>query len=353
MELEEEVLIQFGSCFILYSAADYHIFCLGPRELGKVSSKERPLIDKFSGYSHYSEIVGKDLATYYYYKEHGTEKSFIALRIGKDELEKHSEALRVYEELQTKYSSFLLKYLGEKPDLPIFDNSLSKKMRDRITLLTFDSFDYNMELEMTLRLVRKKPFEESDLWGVIFCSGFILGELQDRKMVHGGIGHKCFVSRANLIKMTLHSIWPFEGDQIAAILEGRKVYTSKEMHDEIKQSKQPKDIRFSRRVKGDVFGLGLVLLEMASLCIPSSYFDLNGNFSKKTVFKMLSKLRSTYSEDLYKVVRELVLLDEGERPDGIELRKLAWLFANKHTVTRVDRTGIDVSLELRKEIYSI
>lgn len=65
----------------------------------------------------------------------------------------------------------------------------------------------------------------------------------------------------------------------------------------------------------------------------------------------LDGLRLNYSQEIYRVVKQFLILEESERPDGREVRKLAWLFVNKYHVSRVDRSNVDVPVELRREIF--
>ena len=82
---------------------------------------------------------------------------------------------------------------------------------------------------------------------------------------------------------------------------------------------------------------------MASLEVPEYWVEpKNKALDVKTLNRLLTILKSKFSEELYQVVRECVLLNENERPDGIALRKIAWLYVTRNKVSRVDRSKIDV-----------
>ena len=88
--------------------------------MGKASSKVDPQIEKFSNYSHHGQLMDPKGGAYYYYKLKSDNDSFIAKMIEIEHFETLKNKMSLYKEIQARYGSFTLNYIGEDPDLPIF-----------------------------------------------------------------------------------------------------------------------------------------------------------------------------------------------------------------------------------------
>ena len=317
--------------------------------MGKPNTKPKKIIAQFDDFTHYGEIKSEDGIKRYYYKYKSTDKTILAVLISKkdSESEKLKKVLKCYKKTQTSFSSFTLMYKGIQADLPCMD----KLNRAKQTFITFETFDYDLELELKLRVLKKRRYEESELWGICFCAALFLNDLYLAKIVHGNLSLKTIFSKQNRIKFCLPYLLSMQNTQFRACKGQKKCYYSAEIRDLIKHQKLTEltkggfdyDQIGHKMQKSDVYSLGLIVLELATLNVQGAWFDhQKGSMMLDVISARLSEVKLRYSKEFYSVLREMLLNKENLRPSGKELCVLIWSQMRGKKTSRVDMKTVSI-----------
>ena len=118
--------------------------------MGKANTKPTKLIGQFEDYTHYGEIVNKNHMKRYYLKQKSLNRSFYAWACPISNLDKLKPIIKWHQTQETKIGGVLLKYLGVEEQLPLMD----KIDRKWYKMLKFETYDYDFELEIVLRVLK-------------------------------------------------------------------------------------------------------------------------------------------------------------------------------------------------------
>ena len=83
--------------------------------------------------------------------------------------------------LEIKNKAILLAYKGTDNQIPTLD----KINRSTHTFLKFETYDYDLELEMKLRILKRREYSESEIWGFLIAVSLYMDELHQKRMVCG------------------------------------------------------------------------------------------------------------------------------------------------------------------------
>lgn len=322
---------------------------LSEEKLGKPSSKPPKLIGQFEDYTHYGEI--KDLEKskkIYYLKQKQGDKTIYAVETSKTELNDLRHILTIYQQMESNYPSIILSYKGSKNNIPCMD----KINRKNATFLTFETFDYDLELELKLRIIKNRSYGESELWGFALAVSLFMNSCYERDISHCNLNLKTIFSKQNKIKITQPRFFKFEKTNFFYCKKKEKCYYSKEMIHLVRNKSRENELNAEMEKnileKNDVFSLGLLLLELSCLDIEDKWYDVYKNdMNWGKVKKKLSKLKQKYSAEFYSVVREMVLMKQEKRPDFFNLCKLIWIQMKGKKVSRVEMNTLVLPESIR------
>lgn len=89
--------------------------------------------------------------------------------------------------------------------------------------------------------------------------------------------------------------------------------------------------------KSDIFSVGLLILEMATLRVEDSWYDYkSGKMNFEIICRKLSYVKARYSSDFYSAIREMLLKDSQIRPDPVKLLKLVYSLSLGKDKSRLD-----------------
>jgi len=171
--------------------------------------------------------------------------------------------------------------------------------------------------------VRTSPefFSEAELYNILLQLVDVLEYLQQNNLSHGEIrAESCYIGKEGTFKLInkkliYPEISPFnlakDGDQTVlltpAALEALK-----------KKKSEPREDKY----KVDVFCLGLVLLECATLKSSSQIYDWNNFTMNLTLLSnRLLEIKDRYSIEFYNTIKTMLRIEEEERLDFINLKK--------------------------------
>lgn len=162
---------------------------------------------------------------------------------------------------------------------------------------------------------------ENELLNIV---GQLLGVfefLQQHNTNHGDIKpESCFIGEANRIKVAIPWLVHEEPSSFRLAQEGDQscLLTPVALEAIKKKQNEPLQDRF----RADVFSLGMVLLEAATLKKSSSIYDWNNYTMNLNSFSnRLLEVKNRYSNEVYELLRWMLRLEENQRPDFIQLKK--------------------------------
>lgn len=308
--------------------------------MGKANTKPKQLVGQFEDYTHYGEIINDDHTKRFYLKQKSLDVSFYAWAIPISVFEKIKPEIKVHQALETKSKGLVVKYLGLETDLPIMD----KLNRKQYFMLKFDTYDYDLELEMRLRINKQREYEEGELWGALLGVCLYLYELYEGKIMHGNWSMNSIFFKQNRIKLISPNIIGSKKRQKSYCKENKKCYYDNNLRRVVKNLGAGK-LNFSTHgllvAKNDIFSIGLIFLEMATLQIEKDFFNHSkGEINFDLVCRKLSYIKARYSSDFYSVIREMLLKDPKLRPDPKTALTLVYKLSKDKSRSRLNQKYI-------------
>jgi len=150
----------------------------------------------------------------------------------------------------------------------------------------------------------------------------VLEYLQGNGIIHGDIRPEtCYISKEGLLKVFNRTLLCSETSIFNSVKRGdRTSFLSPMMLEAIKR-KQEEPIE--DKYKADVWSLGLTLLESATLKPSTQIYDWNNcSINLNMLSSRLLEVKERYSPELFKIIREMISLQEEQRPDFIKLKEI-------------------------------
>lgn len=268
-----------------------------------------PQKEEFKDYSHYSEHFTQLFGKVYYYKRKSDDQLYMVRPVPKKDIEGKLKKIRITNtEIMKKAGNAILAFRGVQEDLP---NMSSLKVKD-LCFLTFDSFDHDLHYEISKRLLKSRPLSAEEAWSLLYVTTKGLAGFQEAKTYHGSICLKTIVISHLDFKMldpwlmgvAVSSVFPYEDP--------------KSLSDELRTAVVVEDAaNHLQQIKRDIWFLGLAVLQACTLSmIDKAQLDINDLNSA------LLNLKMEFSNEIYRLVREMLIIVPEKRPDAITMHKL-------------------------------
>jgi len=168
----------------------------------------------------------------------------------------------------------------------------------------------------------KNYFSESELESIATQLIDVLEYLQSNYISHGDIRPEaCFLNEAGKIMICDRQLVYEEELDINLEKNNKKNFLfSPEMFESL--TKPGMNVK-EPSVKGDVFSLGMTLLECATFRRSASLYEWTDNacINFSGVINRLDEVQSRYSPKLYQIIAEMLKFDEQSRPDFSKLKR--------------------------------
>lgn len=295
--------------------------------MGNKAAPEKPETQDFHDFSHFSEQTSQIFGSLLYYKNKQIDNTFIAKRVT-DQAEcklivnQHDK----FKEIQYASEDMLLYYIGFNPKLPRINSRTTKSE----IFVVFETFDMDLEFEICQRVAKNLPFGNDDIWSLIYTAISVLEVFQRYNVTHGNICLNTILVKNYDYKMILPRLLSLPSLNFHPA--PTKHYLSDDILNMLRDSKEltPKDI-----CQNDVFSLGLVLLEVCTLKITRNFRKQDGKLDLPLINEGLCHIRVHYGDELYTIIREMLVLDCRSRADPVQLRKIITFWSDKMNLTRV------------------
>ena len=171
----------------------------------------------------------------------------------------------------------------------------------------------------------KKPgnfFPESELMSIVSQLLDVLEYLQQNSTSHGEIKPEaCLLSKEGIIKLLNRSLLYGEVSAFQLVKQGdRSIFLTPIGLEAIKK-KQSEPIE--DKYKADVFSLGLTILECATLKPSAHVYDWNNyTVNLNMLSARLLEVKDRYSTMFYELLREMLRVQESQRPDFLGLKDM-------------------------------
>jgi len=197
-------------------------------------------------------------------------------------------------------------------------------------------------------------FPEASLFKIAADIIDVLEYLQQNSISHGDIKpDSCFRNKSGSIKIMDRKLVGDGTSAFELVKEGNRSFflTPKAFECIKKGLNEPMEDKY----RADVFSLGLTILECATLKPSSQIYDWNNYTINLTLLSnRLIEVKDRYSASFYNLVKGMVRLDEGQRPDFITLKtNLAedgWI--NAYATSSPNFTEEDNVPELSSQVLS-
>lgn len=159
-------------------------------------------------------------------------------------------------------------------------------------------------------------FEETELLAIANNLIDALEFMQSYGISHGDIRtDTCFISKEGNVKVINRRLVCDERSNFEVARDGNHgVFLTPIAFDTLKKKGSEEPIQ--DRYKADVFSLGMVLLECATLKRSYQCYDWNNyTVNLNVLSQRLLEVKDRYSDVFYEIIREMVRFDEEKRPD--------------------------------------
>lgn len=169
----------------------------------------------------------------------------------------------------------------------------------------------------------KRIFSEDRIWNIMndLISG--LAELQKNNTLHNHLSNQSiFLDEIGNVKLMYPDI--IKQTPNFAFIIGSNDRLGKYLSPEEMKclKKKTYDTNINRFVS-DVFVLGMILLEIIELKVSNEFYNYQECLIYKTLLeKKISTKHNIYSEDLFVVLRKMLIFDENKRPNFPQLMKI-------------------------------
>ena len=168
----------------------------------------------------------------------------------------------------------------------------------------------------------KRVFSEGRIWNIMndLISG--LAELQKINTLHNHLSNQSiFLDEIGNVKLMYPDIIK-QMPNFAFIIGSNDRLGKYLSPEEIKCLKKKNYDNNINRFISDVFVLGMILLEIIELKVSNEFFNYHECLIYKVLLeKKIAAKHNIYSEDLFNVLRKMLIFDEKKRPNFIELLK--------------------------------
>jgi len=168
----------------------------------------------------------------------------------------------------------------------------------------------------------KNRFKMEELTHLMYQQVYANAFLQERGICHGDISpNTVFISPKGDFKLAfrMNDMMSPERIQVDKAIKNEPLYLAPTFYEAVKQ--RTLDKMKHNQHKSDMFALGLTILQ-AGLMKPIQDIYMGDHFEARKLEEFLSEFDSTYEDNplLYTSVRKMCEIDEGERPDFINLK---------------------------------
>lgn len=290
----------------------------------KQATPEQELSD-FDEITHFSEQSNPVLGKLYYYKNKLMDSTFIAAKLAGAQSAQlspdcHTRAKSVQEDCE----SMVLMYIGTNPKLPV----IGMQLQAGETFTTFENFDFDLEFEIMTRTVKQTHFSDGDLWSLVYACISVLENMETHGLTHGNLCLKTVLIKNYIYKMIVPQTF---GLPRLADYPG-KSYHAPELRELLARQAKVSDAAIRAN---DVFSLGLLALEAGTLHIARSFYRDDGQLDIDLLNELLSELKARLPPDLYKVIREMLVLNPQNRGTAANLKKVLNVKLDRSNLLRV------------------
>jgi hypothetical protein len=233
----------------------------------------------------------------------------------------HSEQLKGYLDCHSDQHELRKEMLGSDGD-DFVQNFSPGKIRE----LYFEPFPENLRISLQKRSKDKLPYTEPELFSFTISLLQTLQSLEQHGMRHGNLSADCVVLVNDRHCVYHPCLVPASVNAYARVHALAKHYTAPEVVDLILECASPQE--FALVVddidwhKADVFSVGLLALEMASLVEEDDWYNEDMMLRKDLLELKMNLVRSQYSLKLARLL-EAMLAPYQARPSVEALLKLA------------------------------
>ena len=190
-------------------------------------------------------------------------------------------------------------------------------------LLIVEYIEHDLEIEIIQKKTDEKPYVEDQLWYIAESLVSALNILQQKNIEHGDIKPgNVLISNNGIYKIAEHNLIGTNTPSYHQRLSGFndvKCYLSPLLMKSLqKQEIKPKHDPY----KSDVFSLGMVLLNAATLQSCDRLYEWdNFTIDQREVDQRINALDNKYSESFQNLLNDMLNFNEDSRPDFILLNE--------------------------------
>lgn len=278
--------------------------------MGNKASGDPPQKEEFKEYSHFAEQNTKLFGKVFFYRKKGESKgTLVRIMSKKDSQTVLAEPLKRHTEIVKTANDCLLEYKGNTQDMPL----MKKQKIKEPTFMNFGSFDFDLDFEITKRQLKKRHFTEAEMWSLLYVTINGLAAMQEAGTHHGCICRKTILVASldfkmidpHLMGVMKESVFPYNDLTFFS--------------EELREGVTPTDPQIlEQKIKCDVFFLGLALIQACTL----EELPDKSNVSVGDLNALLLTLKVEYPDDIYRIIREMLIIKLQVRPDALTLRKI-------------------------------
>lgn len=278
--------------------------------MGNKATSAPPQKEEFKDFTHFAEQNTKLLGKVYFYRQKGDSKGSLVRVVSKKESETiQAQILQTHLEIMKSANDCILEYKGNLQSLPI----MSKLKIKEPVFMTFASFDFDLDFEITKRQLKKRHFTEEEVWSLLYVTIKALAAMQEAGTHHGSICLKTIVITSLDFKMINPHIMDVKKATVFPYNDLTRF--NAELREGLTLT-DPKSLE--EKIRCDVFFLGLALLQACTL----EEIPEEEEIGVSHLNSLLLTLKVEYPEDIYKIIREMLIIKLQKRPDALTLRKI-------------------------------
>lgn len=180
-------------------------------------------------------------------------------------------------------------------------------------------FSTDLLSEVSKRAEKHFYFEEKELWNLLLTGISSLSTLHQKNRFYKNLG----LSNLFVLKTEEFSEFIFMDPEFAQFLEETQTKQTESRYFSMEELQENSILEEETEFLNDIFHLGLILLESATLISVASCYDIATSSIKSTFLaKKLEIMETRYSEELAFLVKIMLNLDKNRRPTVNELALL-------------------------------
>eukprot|EP01017_Pseudomicrothorax_dubius_P040086 TRINITY_DN6228_c0_g1_i1.p1 TRINITY_DN6228_c0_g1~~TRINITY_DN6228_c0_g1_i1.p1 ORF type:complete len:466 (+),score=55.72 TRINITY_DN6228_c0_g1_i1:58-1455(+) len=195
----------------------------------------------------------------------------------------------------------------------------------------FDYYEEDLGTEIRARASQNKPFTEDEMWYMIRTIVEALHFLQKANVSHEDITPDAILVRKEEGKMRVvvsdpllrfNGLIQYQQICLGASASAKMNYMSPNLFEGVKEMEQGAFISHHDVFKSDVFSLGMVFLEAATLSSTADCYNYSEcKINENGIQNRLQSVVDNYSTSLAKFIMSMLMFKESERPDFIALHE--------------------------------